>query len=266
MDRARHGRARQQIPVAGHACSVRPGQALPGAEGKLGANLARGPALFGGAPRARAAAPPWCSSRASLLLRPLPLSLSPLSLILLLPLFLRLTVPSPGIPCGAQVSRWDVLVAREGRGCGGARCAHRASRPPQQPPGFSGFPHAAAPARSPGRPAQSCIAPTGAVPAGGSAGQGSTEAEKETERQGQPTGGGGEAEGSGNRLQSAMSHSPHPTPAPLRAQWGFGPELGSRSSVPETSPSAAPKPCGRNESFTPGRTGGPEPCWRHPRS
>lgn len=113
--------------VVGHACSgARPsGQALPGAEGKLG----RTRAGLGALRRSPASAEP--QRPLVLLPRLAPAAPSP-AFSLSLPLS-----PDPSSPAlppadrsfsrnpgGAQVSRWDVPVAREGRGCGGARCAH----------------------------------------------------------------------------------------------------------------------------------------------
>lgn len=70
--------------------------------------------------------------------------------------------------------------------------------------GFSGFPHAAAPARSPGCPALSASPPRGAaIPAGGSA-AGLYRGGGEMERQGQPTSAG---EGGGG-MQSAVLTAP----------------------------------------------------------
>lgn len=74
--------------------------------------------------------------------------------------------------------------------------------------GFSGFPHAAAPGRSPGCPALSASPPRGAaIPAGGSA-AGLYRGGGEMERQGQPTSAG---EG-GGRDAVCSAHSPlkHP--------------------------------------------------------
>lgn len=112
--------------VVGHACSgARPsGQALPGAGGKLG----RTRAGLGALRRSPASAEP--QRPLVLLPRLAPAAPSP-AFSLSLPLS---PDPSPALPPadrsfsqnpgGAQVSRWDVPVAREGRGCGGARCAH----------------------------------------------------------------------------------------------------------------------------------------------
>ena len=71
--------------------------------------------------------------------------------------------------------------------------------------GFSGFPHAAAPARSTGCPALSASPPRGAaIPAGGSA-SGLYQGGEETERQGQPTGGGRRI---GGQAAVCNAHSP----------------------------------------------------------
>lgn len=106
-----------------HACTgARPsGPAPAGARGSWG-EVVLADALFGASAAERGAAappgaPPAPCRRCSLSRSPLPRSPDPPAL--------SPRVESSSSPAGpAQVSRWDVPVAGEGRGCSGARCAH----------------------------------------------------------------------------------------------------------------------------------------------
>lgn len=97
--------------------------------------------------------------------------------------------------------------------------------------GFSGFPHAAAPARSPGCPALSASPPRGAaIQAGGSA-AGLYRGGEEMEREGQPTGGGRE---SGGQAAVCSAHSPSVRTGGSTGEW----QLKLRA---QDAPSADPK-------------------------
>lgn len=128
MDRARCTAAPASRYQRRRARVLRRAPLGPGAawrRGEVGAN-SRGPRRSSAEPRERgAAAPPGAP--------PAPRSCCALSRFL----SLAPSLPDPSSPAlppadcsfsrnpgGAQVSRWDVPVAREGRGCGGARCAH----------------------------------------------------------------------------------------------------------------------------------------------
>lgn len=109
-----HGRARvhRRAPLGEGA----------GARGSWG-EVVLADALFGASAAERGAAappgaPPAPCRRCSLSRSPLPRSPDPSPA-------LSPRVESSSSPAGpAQVSRWDVPVAGEGRGCSGARCAH----------------------------------------------------------------------------------------------------------------------------------------------
>lgn len=122
--------------------------------------------------------------------------------------------------------------------------------------GFSGFPHAAAPARSPGCPALSASPPRGAaIPAGGSA-AGLYRGGGEMEKQGQPTGAG--EGGLRGKLQSAV------LTAPLCAL-GARPEREAEARCPRRPQCGSSVPVADNCSSTQGRSGEWEPQVGHPR-
>lgn len=99
--------------------------------------------------------------------------------------------------------------------------------------GFSGFPHAAAPARSPGCPALSASPPRGAaIPAGGSA-QGLYGSGEETEKQGQPTGQGSRI-GGGGQAAVCNAHSPSVRGGPDRSGGAEAPHPDAPSADPQT--------------------------------
>lgn len=121
--------------------------------------------------------------------------------------------------------------------------------------GFSGFPHAAAPARSPGCPALSASPPRGAaIPAGGSA-AGLYRGGEETEKQGQPTG-----RGKGTGGQAAVRNAD----SPLCAQ-GARPERGELKLCDQDPLCGSSDPVVDMESSASGRTGEPEPQVGHAR-
>lgn len=184
-----------------HACTgARPSSRALREPGEVGANSRRPRRSSEELRGVRSRSAPWCSSRASLLVLPLPLSLSlpsfsrsPFGRVFLLP-----SRRSPGLPLGRTCSR------RRSRMQWGALRA-RASRPPQQPPGLAGSrmlrpPRAPlAVPRCPHRPHGGRLSKPEALQ------QGSTGAEKRWRGRVSPLAGGGRV---GGRLQSAVLTAP----------------------------------------------------------
>lgn len=125
--------------------------------------------------------------------------------------------------------------------------------------GFSGFPHAAAPARSACCPTLSASPPRGAaIPAGGSAAGLYRGSKKRQRGRVSPWARGARLGNGGGQAAVCNAHSPS-----VRTGDSMGDV--SRSSMPEVPPVRTSVPVADMESSAPERTGKPEPHVGHPR-